>query len=277
LQVNPRRLYRSRDRQLAGVAGGMAEYLDIDPTVMRILWILVGLLTAGFAILAYIVLAIVIPDAPWAPSAPAPAGAWGQGYAGYPSAPPASAPASGWATAGAAGAAPSTGYAAPSAGYAPSGTAPAASWGAYAVPQPRTENRRFGAAAIVGVVFVVIGAVALADVVIPGWVAPAALGPAILIAIGAAFVVSSIRRSPAADNGGATTATTVPPIPPASAAAPAPMAPASFFAAAPSATATAAAPGAPAPSPAAADEAETTAIAVPVVDSLADDADANPA
>ena len=39
--MNPRRLYRCRrDRQLAGVAAGMAEYFDLDPTVVRILWIL---------------------------------------------------------------------------------------------------------------------------------------------------------------------------------------------------------------------------------------------
>ena len=36
-----RRLYRSRDdRVLAGVAGGMADYLGIDPTIVRILWVL---------------------------------------------------------------------------------------------------------------------------------------------------------------------------------------------------------------------------------------------
>ena len=51
--MNPRRLYRSRDRMLAGVAGGMAEYMDIDPTVVRILWILVGIASAGFALLVY--------------------------------------------------------------------------------------------------------------------------------------------------------------------------------------------------------------------------------
>ena len=47
--MNPRRLYRSRDRMLAGVAGGMAEYLDIDPTVIRILWVIVVLATGGRA------------------------------------------------------------------------------------------------------------------------------------------------------------------------------------------------------------------------------------
>ena len=48
--MNPRRLYRSRhDRQLAGVAGGMAEYLEVDPTVVRLLWIL-SVFLGGFTI-----------------------------------------------------------------------------------------------------------------------------------------------------------------------------------------------------------------------------------
>ena len=74
MQVNPRRLYRSRDRQLAGVAGGMGEYLNIDPTVIRILWILLAIVSGGLAIIAYIVLAIVVPENPWVMTGAAPAG-----------------------------------------------------------------------------------------------------------------------------------------------------------------------------------------------------------
>lgn len=59
--MNPRRLYRRRrDRQLAGVAGGMAEYLEIDPTVVRILWIL-SIFLGGFGILLYIIMAFIVP------------------------------------------------------------------------------------------------------------------------------------------------------------------------------------------------------------------------
>ncbi len=62
--MNPRRLYRCRhDRQLAGVASGMAEYLGLDPTVVRILWIL-SVFFGGFTILLYIVLAFVMPLEP---------------------------------------------------------------------------------------------------------------------------------------------------------------------------------------------------------------------
>jgi len=62
---NPnKRLYRSRtERQIAGVCGGLGNYLGIDPTVMRLLFIL-GLVFVGGTLLAYIVLAIVIPEEP---------------------------------------------------------------------------------------------------------------------------------------------------------------------------------------------------------------------
>lgn len=60
-----KRLYKSRsERMLFGVSGGMAEYFDIDPTLVRITWVVVTLLTAGVAFLAYIALAIIVPDAP---------------------------------------------------------------------------------------------------------------------------------------------------------------------------------------------------------------------
>ena len=57
------RLYRSSsDRMLFGVSGGLAEQLDVDPTFVRLGWIALGFITAGVAILAYIVLAIVVPE-----------------------------------------------------------------------------------------------------------------------------------------------------------------------------------------------------------------------
>jgi phage shock protein C len=59
------RLYRSRkDRILAGVAGGVAEMIDIDPSVVRVVWALLVFLTGGFALLVYIVMAIVVPERP---------------------------------------------------------------------------------------------------------------------------------------------------------------------------------------------------------------------
>jgi phage shock protein C len=59
------RLYRSRDdRMLAGVAGGVAESLDADPSLVRVVWAMLGVFTGGIAILVYIVMAIVVPEAP---------------------------------------------------------------------------------------------------------------------------------------------------------------------------------------------------------------------
>jgi phage shock protein C len=58
------RLYRSNtDRMLAGVAGGLANYFDIDPTIVRLL-LLVGLIPLPFLPLVYLVCALVIPREP---------------------------------------------------------------------------------------------------------------------------------------------------------------------------------------------------------------------
>ena len=60
-----RRLMRSRsDRTCAGVCGGLAEYIDWDPTIVRLLWILAIFLSSGMALFAYLVLWIVMPEAP---------------------------------------------------------------------------------------------------------------------------------------------------------------------------------------------------------------------
>jgi phage shock protein PspC (stress-responsive transcriptional regulator) len=58
-----KRLYRSRrDRKLAGICGGLAEYFGIDSTLMRVAWVILAFLSAGIAILLYLVLRFVIPD-----------------------------------------------------------------------------------------------------------------------------------------------------------------------------------------------------------------------
>jgi phage shock protein PspC (stress-responsive transcriptional regulator) len=59
------RLHRSRDdRMLAGVAAGVAETLDADPSIVRILWALLAIVTGGVALVVYIVMAIVVPEEP---------------------------------------------------------------------------------------------------------------------------------------------------------------------------------------------------------------------
>ena len=60
-----RRLYRSRrERMLAGVAGGLAEYFHIDPVLVRLLFVAATIAGGGTGLLAYIVLAIVVPEEP---------------------------------------------------------------------------------------------------------------------------------------------------------------------------------------------------------------------
>jgi phage shock protein C len=58
-----RKLYRSKvDRKIAGICGGLGEYVNIDPTVMRILFIAGFFLTGTLMFWIYLVMWIVIPD-----------------------------------------------------------------------------------------------------------------------------------------------------------------------------------------------------------------------
>ena len=58
-----RQLHKSQDnRFLFGVAGGLAEYFDVEPVLVRVGWVLLTIATAGIAALAYIVMAIFTPD-----------------------------------------------------------------------------------------------------------------------------------------------------------------------------------------------------------------------
>lgn len=60
-----KRLYRSRkDKMLAGVCGGIAEYFHIDPTIVRVLVVLLAISTLQLFAIAYIVGAVVIPERP---------------------------------------------------------------------------------------------------------------------------------------------------------------------------------------------------------------------
>lgn len=60
--MNNKKLYKSQtNRMLAGVCGGIAEYLGIDPTVVRLIWVIVSFVW-GFGVLAYIIAAIIMPD-----------------------------------------------------------------------------------------------------------------------------------------------------------------------------------------------------------------------
>ena len=64
MNENTKKLYRSRmDRKIGGVCGGLGEYFGIDPTLVRLLFVL-GLLMVGGTLLAYIILLVVIPEEP---------------------------------------------------------------------------------------------------------------------------------------------------------------------------------------------------------------------
>jgi phage shock protein C len=47
---------------LAGICGGMAEYFRIDPTIVRIIWVVAAFLSLGIVVLLYVILIFVIPS-----------------------------------------------------------------------------------------------------------------------------------------------------------------------------------------------------------------------
>jgi len=63
--VNPRRVFRSADdRWIAGVAAGVAEYFDVDPILVRIVWIISCVPLVFLPVLAYVIMVVVVPLAP---------------------------------------------------------------------------------------------------------------------------------------------------------------------------------------------------------------------
>jgi phage shock protein PspC (stress-responsive transcriptional regulator) len=190
------RLYRSRtDRVIAGVAGGLAERYDLDPSLVRIAWAVVIILTGGLFFLLYIVMAIVVPEEPLqmtAPMAPtgseapmtqplpaADAAAAGSDAEPSPTAAAAAAGATGWAAAGSA----------PTTGPAPAMSARDARRAA------RRERRDSNAPLVFGAILVIVGIVAFAGQVFPGldW---DVIWPIGLIVIGGALILAAARRRP---------------------------------------------------------------------------------
>lgn len=65
--TTPNRLYRSRqNKMIAGVAGGLGQYFNVDPTLFRLAFVVALLIPGigGISLLAYIILAIVVPQRP---------------------------------------------------------------------------------------------------------------------------------------------------------------------------------------------------------------------
>ena len=62
--MEPKRLFRSRnERMLGGVCGGLGKYFNIDPVLVRLIWV-VAFFFAGFGLLAYLLGWIIIPEEP---------------------------------------------------------------------------------------------------------------------------------------------------------------------------------------------------------------------
>jgi len=152
------RLYRSRnDRMLFGVAGGMAEWMDLDPAIVRLVWALL-ILAGGVGLLLYIVAAIVIPEAPY-------------GMAGAPGAQAAGAPTD--------------------------ATAPAATQAQWEAREARRAARRQGsgnAGVVIGLFLVLAGAWFLISRYVPAF-DTSWFVPGVLIVIGIALVAGAMGRS----------------------------------------------------------------------------------
>lgn len=216
------RLYRSRDERIfAGVAGGVAEQFDIDPSLVRIGWVILMFLSGGLFFLLYVVMAFVVPEAPagldrWAAwsGAPGPGAVPGWGPAGS-GAGPASAGEPGGAFAGpeqgaagasfagtepgAAGGPPETGAFAGTEPRAtpPQGGPPSGAWTPGAPPwsmprHPRHRQRSGIGTAIAGLVLVVIGGYFLLQMLAPD-LELGAFWPAVIVLIGVALVIGSLR------------------------------------------------------------------------------------
>jgi phage shock protein C len=150
------RLYRSRtDRVLFGVAGGMADWLDQDPSVVRLVWALL-VVFGGAGLLLYIIAAIVIPEEPYEASM---AGT----QAVTPGAPDTAAP-------GAAGASRAERRAARRAARGPS-----------------------SAGIVLGLILILVGGWFLLRDLIP-WIDDRLFGPGILVVLGALLIVAALRR-----------------------------------------------------------------------------------
>ncbi len=211
--MNGKRLYRCReDRQLAGVAGGMAEYLEIDPTIVRILWIL-SVFLGGFTLLLYLIMAFVVPLEPRGyagpmgpnPSGPNPNAGWPNGWQAASSQAGTVDPTTAEAAAGDgtvdAAAPTATGGGAAGAGTGAGWTGPtywthgatATGW----TPGPAHREPRSGggsATMVFGILLVVFGGIALLGPLFPGWLVGAHLGPAFLVALGIALLAVALRR-----------------------------------------------------------------------------------
>ena len=167
-----RRLYRcNHDRRLAGVASGMAEYFDLDPSLVRVLWV-ISVFFGGLGILLYIAMAIIVPLEPEV------------GFA-------------------AAGAAPGGTTTTPDGDPTVTADGPIATtpvgWHAVPAGHRHVSHGTGRATTIFGVVLILFGALALVHTFLPAWVDSGRfLWPAFIVGLGAILVLAGVRREPTA-------------------------------------------------------------------------------
>ncbi len=171
---------------IAGVCGGLAEYLAVDPTLVRVGAVLLGILTQGGIIVAYIIMAVVVPEEPVGSPTAAPHTEGGVEMAdtegtpaqdnGIPKAPDVVP-------------APETVSQPANPPSAPAAAPQAPSWTQPAAPVVRERHGGVG----FGIVLIVVGGLLLANQFLPGidiW----RFWPLIIIAAGLAAVLKGARR-----------------------------------------------------------------------------------
>jgi phage shock protein PspC (stress-responsive transcriptional regulator) len=163
MQVN-RRLYRCRhDQRIAGVASGLAQYLDLDPSLVRVLWVL-SIFLGGVGLLLYIAMAIIVPLEPET----------GSGTVGA-----------------------SIGTSTDEAPHAS-----LTGWHATATEHRHGSRGRGRAATVFGMILILFGALALLDALLPSWANGGHfLWPAFVLGIGVLLVASAVRREPTDQSG----------------------------------------------------------------------------
>jgi phage shock protein C len=202
-------LYRSRDdRMLAGVAGGLAEIWDVDPSVVRVVWALLVVLTGGIALLLYIVMAIVVPEEYVGPPIPgdprtAAAPAASPYIPGWvPPGPTPAAPGPAPSTPGPAAAAPDPAFAAPGAtAWVPPMDRRAARRAERAARRAARGDRGSSSAGIViGLLLVIVGGAFFARELIPAFDFDL-FWPLVLIGLGVVLLVAGFTREAGAGPG----------------------------------------------------------------------------
>lgn len=161
-----RRLYRSRsDRVIGGVSGGLAVYLRIDPSLVRVAWVILAFATGGFFVLVYLAMLFIVPEEPYPGAALASAGPLPVDDAGGPTGEPR----------------PFVGGEAEATG---GGAPPSARWW--------EETRSGSGGVILGLILVLVGAYFLLRQYIPQ-IDLDVIWPAVVIVIGVLLLVGALR------------------------------------------------------------------------------------